>query len=291
MGPARPFSASTRAPATSSRGKFDLDDVAGQQSVYTYGGSARVVLHHNMPVPQSVDFTALSERPDGADGPLRAREVQRARGRLERERRGGRLEQHLKNFDVVGQTKDQGSVRGRAPGGRPRRVLARFSATGIARDLNYVVKNVPGFIPFETMPKDASSTSPRSSARSRPSYYFPELRLTPGIAGGVQLPSTFQSEFTGGGLPASRTIVVRAQGDESILPYDDGRRPIFQARVSLKWEICREMLKRDGIWIQYIRDNNGTLVVVDPSEGTASLRVLRRAADRLGAAVSLQARF
>jgi hypothetical protein len=81
---------------------------------------------------------------------------------------------------------------------------------------------------------------------------------------------------------------VRAQGDESILPYDDGRRPIYQARVSLKWEIS-EMLKA-FIWVQFVRDNNATLEVTDPNEGTASLRVFQ-SPDTLGMAASLQARF
>lgn len=89
-------------------------------------------------------------------------------------------------------------------------------------------------------------------------------------------------------MPASRTIVVRAQGDESILPYDQGRLPIFQGRISMRWDLSHMMSAM--AWIQYIRDPNGTLVVVDPSEGTASIRV-PQAADRLGAAVSLQARF
>ena len=29
------------------------------------------------------------------------------------------------------------------------------------------------------------------------------------------------------------------------------------------------------IWVQYVRDNNGTLVVTDPNEGTDSLRVFQ----------------
>jgi hypothetical protein len=82
--------------------------------------------------------------------------------------------------------------------------------------------------------------------------------------------------------------VVRSQGDESILPYDQGRLPICQGRVSLRWDLSR--ILSATAWLQYIRDPNGTLVVVDPSEGTASLRV-PQAADRLGAALSLQARF
>ena len=43
-------------------------------------------------------------------------------------------------------------------------------------------------------------------------------------------------------------------------------------------------------WVQFIRDNNGTLVVRDPTEGTASLRVFQ-SPNRLGAAVAVQARF
>ena len=44
------------------------------------------------------------------------------------------------------------------------------------------------------------------------------------------------------------------------------------------------------IWVQYVRDNNATLVVTDPNEGTASLRVFQ-SPDRFGMAASLQARF
>src|ERR1700722_9680517 len=146
-----------------------------------------------------------------------------------------RLEQHLKNFDVTGDVEDQGAnalaVQGVLKAG-----YARFSVTGIFRDLNYVERNVPGFIPFETIPASAS-TQPEIFGALAADYYFKALRLTPGIAGGIQLPSTFESTFNEGGIQASRTIVVRAQGDESILPYDDSRRPIFQGRVQCRWDI------------------------------------------------------
>ena len=46
------------------QGKFDLPDVVGKR-VYTYGGSARVVVHHkDMPVPQSVDFLLYRNDPN-----------------------------------------------------------------------------------------------------------------------------------------------------------------------------------------------------------------------------------
>jgi hypothetical protein len=267
------------------QGKFDLDDVEGK-SVYTWGGSARVVLHHDMPVPQSVDFLLYRNDPMAPMTIFAPEKYDAHEQAWSVSAEVTQLEQNLKNFDVAGQTTNQGAYAG-ALQAVLRQGYLRLSATGITRDLNYVVKNVPGFIPFETLPKDAK-TQPEIFGSLAADYYIRALRLTPGIAGGVQLPSTFQSTFSVDGLPASRTIVVRAQGDESILPLDDQRRPIYQARVSLKWEIS-EMLKA-FIWVQYVVDNNATLVVTDPNEGTASLRVFQ-SPNTLGMAASLQARF
>ena len=267
------------------QGKFDLDDVRGQ-SVYTVGGAARIVLHHDMPVPASVDFALYKNDPMSpmtmfAPEKYSARQVAWSLS-LE----GDVLEQHLKDFDVAGATKNQGAYAGALQAVTKFGYL-RLSATGIIRNLNYDVRNVPGFIPFETLPQ-GTQTDPEIFGAFAADYYIPSLRLTPGIGGGLQLPATFKSEFTDGGVPASRTIVVRSQGDESILPYDATRSPIIQSRVSLRWDLS-QMLSAI-VWVQYVRDNNGTLVVQDPTEGTASLRVYQ-SPDRLGAAASLQARF
>jgi hypothetical protein len=267
------------------QGRFDLDDVRGEH-VYTYGASARVVVHKDMPVPQSVDFRLYRNDPMAPMILFAPERYAPGEVAWSVSAEGDVLEQHLKNFDVVGGTKDQPAW-ACALQAVVKRGFARVSVTGIARDLNYVERNVPGFIPFETMPANAKS-QPEIFGALAATYYLPDWHLTPGIAGGVQLPSTFQSEFTEGGIPASRTIVVRSQGDESILPYDQGRLPIFQGRVSARWDLSPIMSA--VVWLQYVRDPNGTLVVVDPTEGTASLRV-PQPADRLGFSVSLQARF
>jgi hypothetical protein len=267
------------------QGRFNLPDVRGQR-VYTYGASARALVHKDMPVPQSIDFSLYRNDPMApmilfAPEKYRADELAWSVS-LE----GDVLEQHLKDFDTVGGTKDQAAW-ATALQAVVKYGYTRISLTGIARNLNYVTRNVPGFIPFQTLPNNAQS-QPEIFGSLAATYAFPDLHLTPGIAGGVQLPATFQSEFTEGGAAASRTIVVRQQGDESILPYDQGRLPIFQGRISLRWDLSQIMSMT--AWLQYVRDPNGTLVVVDPTEGTASLRV-PQPADRLGAAVSLQARF
>ncbi|MFO0676346.1 MAG: hypothetical protein U0169_07420 [Polyangiaceae bacterium] len=266
------------------QGKFELEDVRGKP-VSTAGVSARAIVHHNMPVPQSIDFLLYRNDPT-APMVLFAPPKVTPGVAWSVSAEGTALSQQLKDFDAAGKTKNQAAIAGALQG-----VLTvnafRASATGILRDLNYVVRNVPGFIPFETLPKDSTAQTEVFGALAA-DYYFEKLRLTPGISAGIQLPATFKSTFTQGGIPASRTVVVRQQGDESILPYNKGRAAIIQVRYSVKWSLS-DMLSA-VLWVQHVTDNNATLVVRDPNEGTASLRVFQ-SPTRLGAGVALQARF
>lgn len=267
------------------QGKFDLEDVRGRD-VYTWGGSGRVVVHENMPVPQSIDFLLYKNDPNKPMvlfGPSKYSPGTFAwsmSGEL------NYLNQHLKDFDVAGGLKDQAAIGGAVQGVVQASYL-RVSATGIYRDLNYVVRNVPGFIPFESLPETAK-TDPELFGALAADYHIPSLHLTPGVGGGVQMPTTFRSEFSDGGIPAQRVIVVRQQGDVSILPYNKDRTPIMQARAAVRWDLSN--IFAIVAWVQFIRDNNGTLVTRDPSEGAASLRVFQ-SPNRVGAAVAVQARF
>jgi len=267
------------------QGKFDLEDVRGR-SIYTYGLSGRVVVHHDMPVPQSVDFLLYRNDPAAPMILFKPERYSPNEVAWSVSAEATVLEQHLKSYQDLGETKNQAAYAG-ALQGVVRAGYARVSLTGIMRNLNYVVRNVPGFIPFETLPQNVK-TDPEIFGAIAADYYIPSLHLTPGIGGGVQLPSTFKSEFTEGAVPASRTVVVRQQGDESILPFDKNRTPILQARASVRWDLS-QILAAVG-WVQLVRDNNGTRIVRDPTEGTASLRVFQFPT-HVGAGVSLQARF
>ncbi|MDB4996533.1 MAG: hypothetical protein JWM74_3965 [Myxococcaceae bacterium] len=267
------------------QGKFDLEDVRGK-SVYTYGGSVRAVVHDNMPVPQSVDFKLYRNDPLAPQILFAPEKYKGDEVAWSVSAEGSLLQQHLKDFDVAGVVKNQSAYAG-ALQGVLKLGYARVSVAGIYRNLNFVVRNVPGFIPFETLPTNAK-TDPELFGAIAADYYIESLRLTPGIGGGIQMPATFRSEFTDGGVPASRSIVVRQQGDESILPYGKDRTPILQARLSVRWTLSDIV----GVvfWGQFVRDNNGTLVVRDPVEGTASLRVFQ-SPNRIGAGMAVQARF
>ncbi|MBK6690643.1 MAG: hypothetical protein IPG50_00295 [Myxococcales bacterium] len=268
------------------QGKFDLEDVRGK-SVYTYGGSARVVVHHNMPVPSSVDFQLYRNDPNAPQILFAPEKYNADEFAVAVSGETSVLNQHLKDFDRSGTTKDQSAVAG-ALQSVFKVGYARLSVTGLYKQLNFIVRNVPGFIPFETLPANAKS-DPELFGALAADYHIASLKLTPGISGGIQLPATFRSEFAdGGSVPASRTIIVRTQGDNSILPYGAERSVAVQGRLSLRWTMS-DMLGA-VLWTQVINDNNGTLVVRDPVEGTASLRKFQDPL-RIGAGLSLQARF
>jgi hypothetical protein len=267
------------------QGKFDLEDVRSKP-VYTYGGSARLVVHGNMPVPSSVDFTLYKNDPNAPTVIFKPEDYKPDTVAWSVSLEGSALKQHLKDFDNSGGTKDETSVAA-ALQGVVKAGYLRASATGLDRNLGFVVRNVPGFIPFQSLPSLAK-TDPELFGSVAIDYYLKELHLTPGFGAGVQLPATFRSEFQEGGVLASRTTVVRAQGNESILPLGQGRAAIFQARANLRWDLSEILAV--NVWFQAVHDNNGTLIVRDPSLGTASLRVYQDPL-RLGLGTAVQARF
>lgn len=267
------------------QGKFDLEDVRGKR-VYTYGTSGRVVVHHNMPVPSSVDFQLYRNDPNASMVIFKPEQYEAGKVAWSISAEGSALRQHLKDFDVSGALKDETSLAGALQGVLKAGYL-RASLTGIYRNLNFVVRNVPGFIPFQTQPSQAK-TDPELFGALSLDYYLSGLHLTPGVSAGLQLPATFRTEFQEGGVLASRTVVVRSQGNESIQPYGQGRAAIVQARASMRWDLSEIMAF--NFWVQAVHDNNATLVVRDPKSGAASLRVFQDPL-RLGAGVAVQARF
>ncbi|MBI5536160.1 MAG: hypothetical protein HY898_25790 [Deltaproteobacteria bacterium] len=268
------------------QGTFELPDVFGQR-VYTFGGSGRIVVHQNMPVPRSVDFLLYRNDPNNPQIMFAPAKYTEGEFSWAVSAEVDRLEQNLKDFDVPGATKLQPATAGAAQAVVQSGYL-RASLTGIYRDLAFVVRNQPGYIPFQTMPNDAKSDPEKFFAAST-DYYLAGLRLTPGIGVGMKFPSTFRSESTDMfGSTIGRTVVVREQGNISILPLGKNAVPIVQTRVSLRWDISEMMAA--VIWGQYVRDNNATFVQRDPNEGTLTLRTFLKP-DFIGFGASVQARF
>ncbi len=269
------------------QGKFDLPDVLGE-SVYTFGGSARLAAHSaNSGVSQSVDFALYRNDPMKHEALLKQSTYDPDETSWSVAVEGSNLWQHLKDFDATGETQLQ-AARTVALQGNMTTGFFRVSLTGIYRDLKFVLRNVPSYVPFETVPAGAD-VGDEIFVAAAADYHFDGPKLTPGLGAGLQFPATFttsaSNEF---GETIGRTVVVRQQGDFSILPQDRDSVPIFQARASLKWD-ASEILSWLA-WVQFVRDNNGTFVERDPNEGTVALRTFN-SPNFFGFGTSVQARF
>jgi hypothetical protein len=269
------------------QGRFDLPDVA-KIPVYTFGGSARLVVHHkDMPVAQSIDFLLYRNDPNKPQIIFKPESYTPGKTTWSASVETSTLYQHLKDFDRAGMTALQPAST-LAFQGNVKSGYLRGSFTSIYRDLPFVLRNQPSFIPFQTLPRDAATSNEIFLAVAA-DYHIAEAHLTPGIGMGLQLPATFQTSTTDfASSPIQRTVVVREQGNIAILPVNQSAVPIFQARVSLRWDLSK--ILSAIAWAQYVRDNNGTFVERDPSEGTVALRTFI-SPDFLGFGTSVQARF
>jgi hypothetical protein len=200
---------------------------------------------------------------------------------------GTNLWQHLKDFDTAGATAMQ-AARAAAFQANVKSGFLRGSFTAIYRDLPYVLRNQPSFIPFQTIPRDAGSSDEFFLALAS-DYYFPKTHITAGLGAGLQFPATFSTAtIDSSSAPITRTVVVREQGNIAILPVNQAEVPIFQARANVKWDISPILSAM--AWVQFVRDNNGTFVERDPSEGTLALRTFI-SPNFLGFGTSVSARF
>ncbi len=84
-----------------------------------------------------------------------------------------------------------------------------------------------------------------------------------------------------------RTVVVRQQGNISILPDGKNRVPIVQGRAAVRWDLSQ--LLASIVWVQISQDNNGTRLAKS-ADGTNQLRTFVQPTF-IGYGVSLQARF
>ena len=266
------------------QGVFDLPGYPRVQ-VYSVGGAARVVLRRGMGVPGSIDFRLYRNDPYAPFIPFRPVEYVPDKLAWLVSAEAVAIGQHLADADRPNATTIEpafaGAVRGRLHVDR-----WRFELTGLYRDLSFLLKNVPSLEPFLSIP-DGLTVNPEFFVALTADHHFPDAHLTVGLSGGVQLPATVTSAVTVGPADAARTLVVRGEGNFSILPPGTlDAAPIVGGRLYARWDLSEMLFSY--YWIQYVRDPNETRLVVSETEGTR--RIFQRP-DRLGFGVSLAARF
>jgi hypothetical protein len=178
------------------------------------------------------------------------------------------------------------------------RVRADFET----RSLSYILVNQPSLVPYQDFPS-GSQVNPELFGVLGLDYFFERIGLTAGLSAGLERPATFTPPpgksiqgplmgNTGGTLTTAATIVVRNEGDFSILPPTDaaGRPlrevPIFAAKAEvredfLEWFACI-------LQVYYQNDGNQTHLVKAPTG--ESIRQFNHP-NQLGFNLTLQARY
>ncbi len=177
----------------------------------------------------------------------------------------------------------------------------RLHADVMFRDMGFILKNVPGFVPFQTFSSNQKVT-PEFFAAVGVDYHIKKAHLTLGFKGGVQLPAAFKAalpkEVTGNVVPGSlqgeQIVVVRDEGDFILLPSKDKNGnavdvlPVFSVKINMKWQLSSFMAVIGEALISI--DQNQTRLERGTGEGTVESRVFIDPL-KIGFNLVLQARF
>jgi hypothetical protein len=170
------------------------------------------------------------------------------------------------------------------------------------RSLGYILINQPSLVPYQDFPAGSQVGSELFGVLGV-DYFWEKIGFTGGLSVGMERPATFTPPTgqtisgplqgnTGGTLTTSATIVVRNEGDFSILPEKDAAGhvlhevPIFAAKAELRedfleWFACI-------LQVYYQNDGNQTHLVKAP-DGT-SVREFNHP-NQIGFNLTLQARY
>lgn len=266
------------------QGRFDFPGVRGQ-GVYVYGASARAVFTQGMRVSQSLDMMLYRNDPTAPFVAFQPESYSPGRLQWAVSAEGVVLRQNLANIDNPGRTEEQTAFAG-ALQARLKAGYFGLGLTGLYRTVPFILRDVPSFVPFQTIPTDATVNGELFFA-AEASYAFTRAHIVPSLIMGLQLPATFSTSVREGSLESLRTLVIRRAGNFSILPPGEDAVPIFSARLSVRWDLSR--ILAGVVWVQYVLDQNSTLLQVDAS-GTRQVRIFQDA-NQLGFGVTAQARF
>lgn len=166
----------------------------------------------------------------------------------------------------------------------------RAQATGFVRSVPFILLNVPSFVPYQALSEDVNA-KPEVFLSVGGDYYFQQQKLTLGLMFGLSFPARVETQLTEeSGVSdfnlGQRTLVIREEGDFSIMPEGESPMPIFATKISLKWDLSDMMSVMFTILYQY--DANYTSLVTE-ANGTARLSF--ESPHKFGAMLISQARF
>ncbi len=261
------------------------DPLAGQR-VNATGFSGQLTFHKGLPIIGSVDLRIYRNDPDFPFNAFAKENYGQGFSWLA-STEVSVLTQNLRDPDTFGQTVIQPA----AAGDVNLKLKTGFSRAYfdlVYRDLAFILFNVPSFTPYYAFPKSAQ-VNPQIFLDIGADYYLQSLHQTPGITIGYEKPATYAGDTSGAGLPGANTVVVRRQGDFTILPAGQSAFDIISARAYDRFELS-DMLTMIG-QVTYTLDKNATELVRGP--GGIPERVFKgnNVTNQLAIAAIFQARF
>ncbi len=177
----------------------------------------------------------------------------------------------------------------------------RLKADLVYRSLEFILLNQPSLVPFQAFPKDAQVSADKFVSVGM-DYFFERIGLTIGPTIGVDFPATFAPPAgsnvaalcgnTMGSLCSSSTIVVRDEGDYSILPQGFTAVPVFAAKLVVREDFLDYFAVLLDLY--YTHDGNQTVLTkvadMNSIDYGAEIREFNKP-DQLGFNLTLQARF
>jgi hypothetical protein len=217
------------------RGGNPKEEVLGAP-VRLVGASVRATFHQGMPVGTSADYLLYRNDPSTVGFWFQKESYPGGLSYL-LSASFNMLGQSLQDPDSAASTKYQLAYAADLVA-RMKWNYTRVSATVMFRTLSYILNNVPSFVPFQDFPS-AASVKPEIFAALGASQYLPRRRITLGATFGLQLPASFTApqlppELVGNNpvtLSQNSTMVVRQEGDVSLLPPGEKALPIVAVKL------------------------------------------------------------
>jgi hypothetical protein len=173
----------------------------------------------------------------------------------------------------------------------------RLKADFETRALQYILINQPSLVPYQDLPA-GSTANPELFGDVGADYFFGErVGLTMGLTVGMEQPASFTPPpgstimgplmgNTGGTLTTAATIVVRNEGDFSILPEGKSALPIAAIKAEIREDFLEWFAAILQVYYQY--DPNQTHLT--KAAGGESIRDFNHP-NQLGFNLTLQARY
>ncbi len=259
------------------------------ENVDTFGASLRISQNKGMPIGISTDLRLYRTDAEFIDSIAR-KEHYGPGFSYQISLEGNYIGQVLEDPEHVGTTKIQWAYAGAFSAKMKWRYL-RAHFTTYVRSVPFILLNTPSLVPYQALSKEMKVT-PQVFLALGADWFFHRRKLTlGGMVGAVVVPASVEADLTAtfGAQPmylGRQVLVIREQGDFSVLPEGKKPVPILATKLSLRWDMS-DMMSLLGVFLLQYDKNFTNLVTL--ANGTSTLRY--EEPWRVGAMVLAQARF